>query len=178
MWPVVSRPSQVAFNSHQLDRQLRDRGGLLLLRSRPRLAFAGMAFFVVLASTSSFMPILDLSVEHRMYLQPDSVTDIAWLAWLRATAPDTQDRNGVAAVELAKQAVNAAGYKDVAALNILAAAYAESGQFGEAITTGRRALGQARALRDEHLIAKTEQRLSEFLEHRPLRQRQFDSIEP
>ena len=111
-------------------------------------------------------------------LQPDSVTDIAWLAWLRATAPDTQDRNGVAAVELAKQAVNAAGYKDVAALNILAAAYAESGQFGEAITTGRRALGQARALRDEHLIAKTEQRLNVFLEHRTLRQGQFDFIEP
>ena len=111
-------------------------------------------------------------------LHPDSVPDIAWLAWLRATAPDESVRDGAAAVQLARQAVQATGSKDMAALSILAAAYAESGQFGEAITTGRRALGQARALRDEHLIAKTEERLSEFLEHRPLRQGHFDFIEP
>jgi protein O-mannosyl-transferase len=55
-------------------------------------------------------------------LQPDSVPDIAWLAWLRATAPDESVRDGAAAVQLARQAVQATGYKDMAALNILAAA--------------------------------------------------------
>ena len=34
----------------------------------PRLGFLGACFFLLLAPTSSFMPILDLAVEHRMYL--------------------------------------------------------------------------------------------------------------
>lgn len=38
------------------------------LRSRPWLGFAGAWFFVVLAPTSSVIPIRDLAFEHRMYL--------------------------------------------------------------------------------------------------------------
>ncbi|MFB3890636.1 MAG: tetratricopeptide repeat protein [Phycisphaerae bacterium] len=38
------------------------------LRKRPAAGFAGAAFFLVLAPTSSFMPIADLIFEHRMYL--------------------------------------------------------------------------------------------------------------
>lgn len=34
----------------------------------PRLAFLGLAFFLLLAPTSSVMPMLDAAVEHRMYL--------------------------------------------------------------------------------------------------------------
>jgi tetratricopeptide (TPR) repeat protein len=35
---------------------------------RPALGFPGMAFFLILAPTSSFVPIQDLAFEHRMYL--------------------------------------------------------------------------------------------------------------
>lgn len=38
------------------------------LWTRPRLGFLGLAFFVILAPTSSVMPITDLAFEHRMYL--------------------------------------------------------------------------------------------------------------
>jgi tetratricopeptide (TPR) repeat protein len=34
----------------------------------PRMGFLGAVFFMVLAPTSSFLPLLDLAVEHRMYL--------------------------------------------------------------------------------------------------------------
>ena len=38
-----------------------------MLRGR-RIGFLGIAFFLILAPTSSFMPIQDLCFEHRMYL--------------------------------------------------------------------------------------------------------------
>ncbi len=41
---------------------------LAALRRRPALGFLGTAFFLILAPTSSILPILDLAVEHRMYL--------------------------------------------------------------------------------------------------------------
>jgi tetratricopeptide (TPR) repeat protein len=48
-------------------------GGLFLgtvfaLFRKPGLGFLGAAFFLILAPTSSFMPLADLAVEHRMYL--------------------------------------------------------------------------------------------------------------
>lgn len=46
----------------------------------PRLGFIGLAFFVILAPTSSFMPIRDLAFEHRMYLPLASVATIVVLA--------------------------------------------------------------------------------------------------
>ena len=41
---------------------------LILLAFRPALGFLGLAFFVVLSPTSSFIPIKDVVFEHRMYL--------------------------------------------------------------------------------------------------------------
>jgi tetratricopeptide (TPR) repeat protein len=111
-------------------------------------------------------------------LRSDSVPDLAWLAWLRATAPDAKDRDGTFAVKLANQAVNATGYKDVAALNILAAAYAETGQFTDAAATARRAQALAAALGDDALVTKTEQRIDKFRAHTPLRQSPELFIEP
>ena len=46
---------------------------LWLLRWRPTLGFAAAAFFLILAPTSSFIPIKDLAFEHRMYLPLASV---------------------------------------------------------------------------------------------------------
>lgn len=41
---------------------------LLAVRRAPRLAFLGLAFFLLLAPTSSVMPLLEPAAEHRMYL--------------------------------------------------------------------------------------------------------------
>lgn len=40
----------------------------LALRYRPPIGFVGLSFFLILAPTSSIMPIADLAFEHRMYL--------------------------------------------------------------------------------------------------------------
>ncbi|MFM7074262.1 MAG: tetratricopeptide repeat protein [Planctomycetota bacterium] len=39
-----------------------------LMAKAPRIGFLGCAFFLLLAPTSSFMPLMDLAFEHRMYL--------------------------------------------------------------------------------------------------------------
>jgi len=44
---------------------------------KPALGFLGMWFFVILAPTSSFVPLLDLAVEHRMYLPLAAVVVMA-----------------------------------------------------------------------------------------------------
>jgi len=43
-------------------------GGIYCLKRGPLAGFLILAFFLILAPTSSFMPIADLAVEHRMYL--------------------------------------------------------------------------------------------------------------
>jgi Flp pilus assembly protein TadD len=50
----------------------------------PRLGFLGLAFFVILAPTSSFVPLLDLAFEHRIYLPLASLVVLVVLgaAWL------------------------------------------------------------------------------------------------
>ncbi len=57
---------------------------------RPRWGFVGAAFFVILAPTSSIIPIRDLAFEHRMYLPLAAVIALVVLAghglWQKATA--------------------------------------------------------------------------------------------
>lgn len=53
---------------------------LAALIYRPRLGFLGLAFFVILAPTSSFMPIRDLAFEHRMYLPLAALVTLVVLA--------------------------------------------------------------------------------------------------
>ncbi len=55
------------------------------------------------------------------------------LAWILATCPDDKYRNGEKALQYAKKAV--AIKREVISLGTLAAAYAEAGKFGEAVTT-------------------------------------------
>jgi tetratricopeptide (TPR) repeat protein len=69
----------------------------------------------------------------------DARNNLANLAWIMATAPDASQRNGIKAVKLAQQTDQLAGGKDPIMAATLAAAYAEAGQFPEAITTARRA---------------------------------------
>ena len=62
------------------------------------------------------------------------------LAWVLATRPTGAVRNGAEAVALASQADQLSGGKDPAVLQTLAAAYAESGRFADAMATAQRAL--------------------------------------
>ncbi|MGB9476140.1 MAG: tetratricopeptide repeat protein [Candidatus Udaeobacter sp.] len=100
--------------------------------------------------------------EYRTALRvsPENVPAQSNLAWLLATSADASLRNGSEAVILAEQADSESSRSDnhTIVLRILAAAYAETGRFGEAKQTAQQALQAAEvqgnstladALRDE-----------------------------
>ena len=75
---------------------------------------------------------------------PDSARELHELSWVLATYPDDKIRNGIAAVELAKHGCNITNYDNPRLLLDLSAAYAETGRFGEAISTVEKAIARPR----------------------------------
>ena len=73
-------------------------------------------------------------------LKPDYVDALNDLAWMLATAPDAKVRDAHEALRLAQHAAELTRQKDAGILETLAAAYAEGGNFAEAIGTAEAAL--------------------------------------
>lgn len=84
-WPVASAWRQILPESVIVGAMLM--GTLYGLVKRPMLGFLGAAFFLILAPTSSLMPILDLAVEHRMYVPLAPVLAILVLGLFLALKP-------------------------------------------------------------------------------------------
>jgi cytochrome c-type biogenesis protein CcmH/NrfG len=96
-----------------------------------------------------------------MELQPQFIPAQIDLAWMLATWPEPSVRNGGKAIVLAKQANQLSRGKDAQILRTLAAAYAEAGQFPEAVLTAKQALVSAAAESNKGLtdVLQTEIRL-------------------
>jgi TPR repeat protein len=62
------------------------------------------------------------------------------LAWALATCKDPETRDGAFAVYFAERAAAASGRKDAGVLDTLACAYAENGQFAEAVKVQKEAI--------------------------------------
>jgi protein O-mannosyl-transferase len=71
--------------------------------------------------------------------QPDMVEALNNLAWLLAANHDAGVRNGSEAVNLAERACKLSDYKTPVLVGTLAAAYAEAGRFGDAVTAAEKA---------------------------------------
>jgi tetratricopeptide (TPR) repeat protein len=103
--------------------------------------------------------------EKAVRLDPRNAAAHNNLAWLRATCPDEKYRDGKAAVEAAKQACELADWKNPDWLDTLAAAYAEAGDFEEAVKTQTLAIEQAPDAQRPDLQA----RLALYKEQKPFR---------
>ncbi len=66
-------------------------------------------------------------------MEPKAAGHLNDIAWLKATASDAAGRNGREAVQFARRACEMTKWKDADYLDTLAAAYAEAGNFEEAI---------------------------------------------
>ena len=112
------------------------------------------------------------TVELRAFLhfQPDQPQVLGWLAWILATAPEELVRSGEEAVALAQKAVQLTSHRDAGALNTLAAAYAETGRYEEAVRTGQQALTVAAASGSQPLVARIRQCIACYRNKQPVRQ--------
>ena len=91
------------------------------------------------------------------------------LAWLLATHPDDSIRNGQEAVQLATALCEATGYEDPKALDTLAAAFAEVGQFERAVSTLEKAVGILKQ-KGVPVPQKTSERLQNLQKGKPIRE--------
>ena len=89
------------------------------------------------------------------------------LAWLLATSPEATVRNGAEALKLAAKAVDLSHGKDPSMLDALAAAYAETGRFREAVETARRALDLA----PQPLVPALKARIAMYERREPFREK-------
>jgi protein O-mannosyl-transferase len=103
-------------------------------------------------------------------INPDSAGALNNLAWTLATTLDDRLRNGDEAVHLAERACELTHYRDPSLIGTLAAAYAESGRFEDAVATARKAHDLALKLGRQKLALKDQELLQLFENHQPYRE--------
>jgi Flp pilus assembly protein TadD len=102
-------------------------------------------------------------------LEPNWEPVLNNLAWLLATHPDASVRNGREAVRLAERACDLTQRTNLWYFHTLAAAYAEAGEFTNAVVAAHKAGELSLASGKPELIAKAEARLRLYETHQPLR---------
>jgi len=100
---------------------------------------------------------------------PDSPRMLDELAWLLATYPDSNARDGAEAVRLAARACKLTDRRVPALLATLAAAYAEAGDFPRAVAAGEEALSVAHSLGNTDGIKLSENILASVRSNVPYR---------
>ena len=73
-----------------------------------------------------------------LQLQPDKTGTLLTLAWVLATSPDADVRDGAMAIALARHAHELLGDKNLMLFRVVAAAYSEAGRFSEAVAAIQR----------------------------------------
>jgi tetratricopeptide (TPR) repeat protein len=122
----------------------------------------------------------DKAISHwksALRLNPDNVSVLGKLAWLLAACNNAKYRDPSLAVELAEHACELTNYSAPKLLDTLAAAYASSGRFDDAVKTAQKALailsGVASAKTDatttaqKDLASNITQRLNLYHQHQP-----------
>ncbi|MCP4249110.1 MAG: tetratricopeptide repeat protein [bacterium] len=104
-----------------------------------------------------------------MQANPDDIRIIDRLAWLLATVPQDELRNGREAIGLAEGVCQATDSGYVQPLLTLSAAYAEAGRFDDASATADKALNLARANQDSGAITEIEAAVARYADRKPLR---------
>jgi len=117
---------------------------------------------ITLAHTLVEMDRIGPAIEHyytALKFEPDNVFILKNLAWLLANVEDTKIHNPGEAVKLAEKACEITGYKQLEALDILAAAYSAAGRFPEAVQTAEKAIELAVSSGEQEVAEKIRKRL-------------------
>ena len=90
---------------------------------------------------------------------PDMTQALYNLSWIGATSEDDKFRNSIEAIKLAEKLCKLQNYSQPLSLDALAAAYAESGRFAEAVLTAQKGLELALRMGPKELALGLENRL-------------------
>jgi protein O-mannosyl-transferase len=140
-----------------------------VLRRKPDDAGAHNRLGEILARQGKAKEALQ-SYEAALKLQPDSPDALRNQAWLLATCPDPQFRDGGEALRLARRALELTSAENIHALDALAAAYAETGQFSAAMDSAEKALAMARSSNQLETVAQIEARVALYRATKPFRE--------
>jgi len=102
-------------------------------------------------------------------LQPDKVGTQLSLAWVLSTAPESAVRDASGALELARRAFSATADGSLMAFRVLAAAFAESGQFSSAIQVAQEGAERAQVQGDSVMAELLQNDLALYQENIPRR---------
>ena len=108
--------------------------------------------------------------EQALTLAPEDPRCRNNMAWVLATSSDASIRDGAKAIDLAQVAVALSGGREPRFLRTLAAAYAESGRFPEALGVAQQAIAIARMQETGGLANRLETDLMLYRRRLPLRQ--------
>jgi protein O-mannosyl-transferase len=104
-------------------------------------------------------------------LQPDNVALLNRTAWILATTVDARVRDGRRALSFGERAVRLTARQDPTSLDTLSAAFAELGQFDQALAAVTEATAAARSTGQAAMILELEQHLAAYRAHQPIRTR-------
>jgi Flp pilus assembly protein TadD len=122
----------------RLDLALQDLNEAVRLDPRSALAYANRGY--TYSRRGEFQKALD-DFNEAIRLDPKDGRAYNSLAWLLATCPDASFRDGQKAIGAAKKACELVDWKLWYFVGTLAAAYAEAGEFPEAVSRQKQALG-------------------------------------
>jgi tetratricopeptide (TPR) repeat protein len=107
-------------------------------------------------------------LEAALKIEPENSGILNNLAWLLATSPDDELRNGQRAIELAKKACELTEYKQAHILSTLASGYAEAGDWENAVKWSEKALELGEGEVREQLAKE----LESYQQKKPWREKQ------
>src|ERR1043166_4138189 len=128
------------------------------VRVHPRSSLAHCKLALALHAQGQTREAIEQYTE-ALQLEPQSTEALNNLAWIRASHPQAEFRNGPEAVRLAERACGQTDYKQPVLVGTLAAAYAEAGRFADATNAARKAIELATAVNEKEVAARNQELL-------------------
>ncbi len=129
--------ARILLDKNDLDGAMKEFQIALKLKPDDPLVYDGLAD--ALKRQGKFRELADLRIQ-QVAQQPANLAFALKVARALTTDPLTEARNGAAAVEIARRVCEATKNENIVALDVLAAASAETGDFGQAEATIRKAM--------------------------------------
>ena len=107
--------------------------------------------------------------EKCLEIDPEHTDAMNRLAWLFATSPNPDLRNGNKALKLSEKACELTNYENPLYLDTLAASFAEAGNFSEAVNTAKKALRISESMNMEIFCKDIQSRIDLFQSSKPFR---------